>query len=260
MTSSDPSARGVILVVDDDPTIRTLLRACLPEWRVVEAADGETGLARARETRPDVIIADWVMPRMRGPEMVKSLRSDPHLAHVPVVMLTALADVEHRAGSYQSGADYFLPKGFAPEELRAIIERALQRQQPLEFAAPLMQALGDRVDLADMAEIGEAVSLLGEFQQQMLPPGEQRLGDLTVGACLVPSVIASGDFYDYLRWDDGRELGFAVGDVSGHGLAAAYFMVMVRTALRVLCRQHCRLSEAVAALNEILLAETHEGA
>jgi sigma-B regulation protein RsbU (phosphoserine phosphatase) len=259
MPPLDPTKRGVILVADDDAAIRALLRAYLAEWEVVEAADGEMGLAKAREWRPDLIIVDWMMPRMRGPEMVRALRADPALGQVPVVMLTALTDVEHRAESYQSGADYFLAKEFEPEELRAIIDRALQRQQPLEFAAPLMRALRDRVDSADMAEIGEAVSLLGEFQQQMLPPGEFRLGDLSVGACLVPSVIASGDFYDYLPWDEGRELGFVVGDVSGHGLAAAYFMVMVRTALRVLCREHCRVSETVAALNEILLAETPTG-
>ena len=259
MASADPPTRGVILVVDDEPAQRALVRQWLPEWRVVEAPDGESGLAKARETRPDLIIADWRMPRMEGPAMIEAIRADPGLCHVPVVMLTARDEEESRTRSYRSGADHYLPKGAPVAELRAIIDRAVQRQQPLDFAAPLMQALRDRVDSADMAEIGEAVSLLAEFQQQMLPPGELRMGDLTVGACLVPSVIASGDFYDYLAWDDGRELGFVVGDVSGHGLAAAYFMVMVRTALRVLCRQHCRLAEAVAALNQILLDETPVG-
>jgi len=259
MASTDPPSRGVILVVDDDAVIRTLLRQYLPQWRVEEAGDGEAGLAKARACQPDLIIADWVMPRLSGPEMVKRLRADPQLAHVPVVMLTALTDVEHRAQSYHSGADHFLAKDFEPDELRAIIDRAVQRTQPLNFAAPLMQALHDRVDSADLAEIGEAVSLLGEFQQRMLPPGEVRFGSLTIGASLLPSVIASGDFYDYVPWADGRDLGFAVGDVSGHGLAAAYFMVMVRTALRVLCREHCRLGDAMSALNEILLAETPTG-
>ena len=164
--SDSRTPRGVILVVDDEPTMRTLLRQFLPDWRVEEAGDGQAGLAKAREVRPDLIIADWVMPRLSGPEMVKRLRADPQLSHVPVVMLTALADVEHRAKSYHSGADHFLPKDFEPEELLAIIERAVQRTQPLSFAAPLMQALHDQVETKDMAEIGEAVSLLGEFQQR----------------------------------------------------------------------------------------------
>ncbi|MBM3475138.1 MAG: fused response regulator/phosphatase [Armatimonadetes bacterium] len=259
VASTNASTRGVILIVDDDPVIRTLLRRYLPDWTVVEAPDGETGLAKAQETRPDLIIADWSMPRLTGPAMVKRLRADPSLSHLPVVMLTEHTDVEYRAESYQSGADHFLPKGCAPEELLAIIDRAVQRTRPLQFAAPLMQALHDLIDPHDGAEIGDAVRLLGDFQRRMLPAGEFRLGNLTVGASLVPSVIASGDFYDYVAWDDGRELGFVIGDVSGHGLAAAYFMVMVRTALRVLCRQHCRLNDAVTALNDILFTETPPG-
>jgi sigma-B regulation protein RsbU (phosphoserine phosphatase) len=259
VASNNASTRGVILVVDDDPVIRALMRQYLPDWTVVEAPDGETGLAKAQEVQPDLIIADWGMPRLPGPAMVKLLRADPNLSHVPVVMLTAHTDVEYRAQSYHSGADHFLPKGCAPEELLAIIDRAVQRTRPLQFAAPLMKALHDRIDSRDMAEIGEAVSLLGEFQQRTLPAGEFRMGQFAAGACLVPSVIASGDFYDYVAWDDGRELGFVIGDVSGHGLAAAYFMVMVRTALRVLCRQHCRLGEAITALNEILFTETPPG-
>lgn len=259
MGANGSLSRGVILVVDDEPAVRLLLRKSLPDWQVVEAADGEAGLAKAREARPDLIIVDWMMPRVNGPQMVKQLRADPALRHVPVVMLTALTDTEHRAETYQSGADHFLAKGFAVEELHAIIDRAVQRTKPLTFVAPLLQALHDEVDTNCLAEIGEAVSLLGEFQQRMLPKGEMRLADLTVGAHLAPSVIASGDFYDYLLWNEGRELGFVIGDVSGHGLAAAYFMVMVRTALRVLCREHCKLSDAFTALNEILLSETPTG-
>jgi len=174
-------------------------------------------------------------------------------------MMTGMADGEHRTGSYESGADYFLPKGFEPSELRALIDRVMQRQQPLQFAAPLMQALDGRADLADMPEIADAIKLLGEVQRDMLPQGERAVPGLSAGACLVPSLIASGDFYDFLPWNDKGELAFVVGDVSGHGLAAAYFMVMVRTALRVLCRQHRRLSDAVAALNDILLQETPAG-
>ncbi len=256
---TDASRRGVILVVDDDPAMRVLLRKCLAEWQVEEAADGESGLARARELVPDLVVVDWIMPRMDGAEMVRQLRAEPDLNHIPVVLLTARSDVEHRAEGYQSGADHFLPKPFETEELVAIVERAVARAEPLTYAAPLMHALQDRVDREDIAQIGEAVSLLAEFQQRMLPPGEVRLGNLTAGASLVPSVMASGDFYDYIPCDEGRSLGFAVGDVSGRGLAAAYFMVMVRTAMRVLARERCRLPDTMSALNQTLLAETPTG-
>jgi len=251
--------RGLILVVDDDPAVRLLLRRCLSHWRVEEAADGLEGLARLRQLAPDLAIVDWGMPRMDGMELVRQMRADPQLRHVPVVLLTARTDVEHRAEGYHSGADHFLPKPFEPEELLAIVERAVERSQPLNYAAPLLQALHDRVALADMPQLGEALSLLGEFQQRMLPPGEVHLGPVSAGACLVPSQIASGDFYDYIPWDAGRALGFVVGDVSGRGLAAAYFMVMVRTILRVLAREQHGLVETVSVLNDTLHAETPTG-
>ena len=259
MSADPPKPRGLILVVDDDAGMRLLLRRCLSGWQVEEAADGVEALERLQEVRPDLLIVDWSMPRMDGPELVRRLRADEALRHTPVVLLTARTDVEYRAEGYQSGADHFLPKPFEPEELLAIVSRAVERSQPLSYAAPLLQALHDRVELADMPQVGEALSLLGEFQQRMLPPGEARLGALSAGACLVPSQLASGDFYDYVPWDDGRALGFVVGDVSGRGLAAAYFMVMVRTTLRVLARERRTLTETVTALNDTLCAETPTG-
>ncbi|HJN17208.1 MAG TPA: SpoIIE family protein phosphatase, partial [Armatimonadota bacterium] len=259
MTDGGAEPRGVILVVDDDPTMRALLKQYLVGWTVEEASDGKAGLEKAREIQPDLVIADWMMPRMLGPEMVRQLRADDNLAHTPIVMLTAMSDVEHRTESYTSGADHFLPKDFQPQELLAIIDRAVERTEPLHYAAPLMRALHDRIEVEDMAQVGEAVGLLGDFQQRMLPPGEATMGPIAVGAHLAPSVIASGDFYDYIPWDDGRSLGFVVGDVSGRGLAAAYFMVMVRTALRVLARESRSLAETMATLNEILMAETPIG-
>lgn len=260
MGTEGEAKRGVILVVDDREDARGLLRLILsPEWQVEEAPDGARGLEKARELVPDLVIADWSMPRMPGPEMIRALRSDPNLTHIPVVMLTALADLDHRTESYESGADHFLAKGFEPDELLAIIDRAVQRTEPLTYAAPLMHALQEHVEPRDMAQLGEAVSLIAEFQQRMLPPGETTLGDLQVGAALQPGIIASGDFYDYIPWDNGRALGFLVGDVSGRGLAAAYFMVMVRTALRILSRERLSLGETASALNDVLLAETPVG-
>ncbi len=251
--------RGLILVVDDDPTLRSLLRQCLSEWRVEEAVDGLEGLERLQELSPDLAIVDWGMPRMDGMELLRQMRADAQLCHIPVVLLTAHTDVEHRAEGYHSGADHFLPKPFEPDELLAIVDRAVERSQPLSYAAPLLKALHDQVELADMPQLGEALSLLGEFQQRMLPPGEVHLGSVSAGACLVPSQIASGDFYDYIPWDAGRALGFVVGDVSGRGLAAAYFMVMVRTILRVLAREQHALLDTVSVLNDTLHAETPTG-
>jgi len=247
--------REKILIVDDDEMVRLLLRRCLASWEVVEAVDGVDGLEKAMAVRPALLVVDWMMPRMTGEELCRQVRATRGLEHVPIVMLTAKTEVEDRAASYQSGADHFIAKPFDPEELVAIVARALQRSAPLSYAFPLMRALGDRIELGDLPSVGEAVSLLGEFQQHMLPQEPVRMGSFSAGGNLAPSVLASGDFFDFIPWPDDR-CGLIIGDVSGRGLAAAYFMVMVRTALRVLARESLPLTSYADTLNDILVRET----
>src|SRR5690349_21712309 len=82
---------ATILIIDDRPTNRDVLRTVLgyKDHCVIEAEDGAEGLEMARATRPDLIIADILMPRMDGYEMVRRLRSDPAVDHTPVIFYTA---------------------------------------------------------------------------------------------------------------------------------------------------------------------------
>lgn len=104
-----------VLVVDDEPDIRGLVRHALEgAFDVVEAADGAGALAQADELMPDLVVLDWQMPGMTGPEVLTSLgMSRPEL---PVIMLTALgADHGALAGIY--GAAAFVRKPFSPAAL-----------------------------------------------------------------------------------------------------------------------------------------------
>src|SRR5438128_5684992 len=85
---------SLVMVVDDDPNARDLLAATVRRegYRVIEAADGETALALAREWRPDVVTLDVLMPRMDGWSVMTALKSDPELAEIPVIIVTVLAD------------------------------------------------------------------------------------------------------------------------------------------------------------------------
>ncbi len=103
---------GSILVVDDDPVVRSLMRATLKTdgFTVFEAADGEEGCRLYEQHRPDLLLVDLIMPRMDGYELCRILRSQSASAYVPIVVATSLDDVPSIARAYDAGATDFIPK------------------------------------------------------------------------------------------------------------------------------------------------------
>ena len=117
-----PDNSPLILVVEDNTDMNAYITTILnPHYRVVSAFNGEEGLAMARQTQPDIIIADVMMPKMSGDQMVAELREYPELADVPLVMLTAKADDELRVKMLQRGVQEYLNKPFSDQELLARI-------------------------------------------------------------------------------------------------------------------------------------------
>jgi signal transduction histidine kinase/DNA-binding response OmpR family regulator len=113
---------ALVMVVDDDPNARDLLAATVRRegYRVIEATDGETALALAREWHPDVITLDVLMPRMDGWAVLTALKSDPELAETPVIIVTVLAD---RGIAISLGAAEFLTKPVDRPRLAATIRQ-----------------------------------------------------------------------------------------------------------------------------------------
>ncbi|HEV8680853.1 MAG TPA: response regulator [Stellaceae bacterium] len=112
MDAATPPTAASILIVDDDPVIRSLMRATLETdgFSVVEAADGLEGCRLYEEHRPDLLLVDVVMPRMDGYELCRELRGRPGSAFVPIVVATSLDDVPSIARAYEAGATDFIPK------------------------------------------------------------------------------------------------------------------------------------------------------
>lgn len=126
-----------ILVVDDDKKITALLkRALIFEGYEVEAAEeGEEGLRIADDWQPDLVVMDILMPGMDGWEMCRRLRA---VSDVPILMLTAKDDIADRVRGLDLGADDYLVKPFALEELLARVRSLLRRQKPEVADAPKM--------------------------------------------------------------------------------------------------------------------------
>src|ERR1041385_5188055 len=136
-----------ILIIEDEAPMRTALKDVIENegYRAITAADGESGLKRALEEKPDLILLDIMMPKLDGYEVCSELR---RLANpVPILMLTAKGQIEDRVSGLDAGADDYLIKPFSTEELLARV-RALLRRFERQTKAPTRLQLGDvEIDL-----------------------------------------------------------------------------------------------------------------
>jgi DNA-binding response OmpR family regulator len=137
-----------ILIIEDETPMRTALRDVLEaeDYRVLTAADGESGLQRALGEKPDLILLDIMMPKLDGFAVCAELRRLGHTT--PILMLTAKGQVEDRVTGLDAGADDYLVKPFSTEELLARV-RALLRRFQRQSRAPMKLKLGEvEIDLA----------------------------------------------------------------------------------------------------------------
>jgi two-component system chemotaxis response regulator CheY len=118
-----------ILTVDDSASLRMAIRIALTGagYTVTEAADGAEGLAKATETRFDLIVTDLNMPNMDGLEMIRALRQQPAQAGVPIIFLTTESDDSMEAQAKAAGATGWLVKPFQPEQLIRVAQKVLAR-------------------------------------------------------------------------------------------------------------------------------------
>ncbi len=123
------SSGARLLLVEDNPEILEFVAMHLREnFTVLTARDGQEGLTTAQRELPDVIVTDFMMPKMDGLSMVKTLRVHPKLADVPVIMLTAKGELADRLSGREAGADVYLTKPFSPRELEAAIRQQLGKR------------------------------------------------------------------------------------------------------------------------------------
>jgi DNA-binding response OmpR family regulator len=123
------SATGAarVLVVEDDPVIQLLVSEVLraESYDVRLADDGESGLALVREDPPELVVLDVMMPGLDGYEVLGHLRADPATAGIPVLLMTALNSSDDVARGFAAGADDYLRKPFATEDLLASVKSLL---------------------------------------------------------------------------------------------------------------------------------------
>ena len=125
-----------VLVIDDDSDIRELVTWKLTQagYATLGASDGEEGLAAAiagdAEGRPpDLILVDWMMPKMTGIEVCRSVRANPLTSRIPIILLTANAEEAEVERGFAAGVDDYIVKPFSPRELLGRIQAVLARSE-----------------------------------------------------------------------------------------------------------------------------------
>lgn len=121
-----------VLVVEDEDALATLLQYNLEKegYQVSVAGDGEDALIQAEETTPDLVLVDWMLPKVSGIEVCRRLRSRQETANVPIIMLTARGEETDRVRGLDTGADDYVVKPFSMTELFARIRAVLRRIRP----------------------------------------------------------------------------------------------------------------------------------
>jgi two-component system alkaline phosphatase synthesis response regulator PhoP len=151
-----------VLVVDDDRNIVRLVQSYLEQagLTVLVAYDGETAMHTIRRDRPDLIVLDLMLPGRDGWEITRWLRADPHLADIPVLMLTARVEDEDKIHGLELGADDYLTKPFNPLEMVARVKAILRRTRGLQ-SPHILESGGLRLDLDQytLTRAGQPVDL-----------------------------------------------------------------------------------------------------
>jgi sigma-B regulation protein RsbU (phosphoserine phosphatase) len=215
-----------ILVVDDNDDNRYTLTLYLDlegYKHVTTAQDGEEAIARLTSERFDAVLLDLQMPKVDGHQVLAWLNQQPHLRDLPVIMISALGQMDGVARSIELGAVDYLLKPFNPVLLRARLAATLEKKR-----------LRDQIN-AHLARLEAEVEAARKLQMGMVPqafPQPTQDCPIDLHASMEPAREVGGDLYDFFRMEDGR-LGLLIGDVSGKGMPAALFMAHTKSLIRI---------------------------
>jgi len=184
-------------------------------YAVETAGPADEALARLRAEPFDLVLLDVHQPETDGPRFLEALRKDAGLAQVPVVVVSAVDDVESTAQCLELGADDYLPRVFRPAMLRTRLSAALDRRR-----------------LRDAESLTREMAVARNIQRDFLPEALPVARGVQLEAALQPARQVSGDFYDAFVLVPSGTIIIVVGDVCDKGVGAALFMALFRSLIR----------------------------
>jgi serine phosphatase RsbU (regulator of sigma subunit) len=216
----------LLLVVDDNENNRDTLSRVLKrqDYLVETAENGWLALEMLRAKAFDLVLLDIMMPVMSGYEVLEYLKTDKVLRHVPVIVISALDEIESVVRCIELGAEDFIQKPFNRVLLKARVGASLEKKRLRDQEQAYMQMVKREL------EIGRQLQL--DFLPDKLPvlPGWE------LGAHFKPAREVAGDFYDVFKVSPNL-VGLVIADVCDKGVGAALFMALIRSLVRVLAQQ-----------------------
>jgi sigma-B regulation protein RsbU (phosphoserine phosphatase) len=215
-----------ILVVDDNDDNRYTLTLYLEleGYTGVEVAhDGEEAFGRLTSDRFQLVLLDVMMPKVDGYQVLTWLKGQPQLRDLPIIMISALNEMDSVVRCIELGAVDYLLKPFNPVLLKARLGATLEKKRLRDQINEHLARLEDELDAARKLQLG------------MVPrafPTPTADNPVDLYAMMEPAREVGGDLYDFFTTADGR-LCFLVGDVSGKGMPAALFMARTKSLIRM---------------------------
>jgi sigma-B regulation protein RsbU (phosphoserine phosphatase) len=215
-------------------------------YQVSSAEDGLLGLKAADRFEPDIIVSDWMMPNMDGPELCARIKADSRFGAVFFILLTSKDDRDDKIGALDAGADEYLVKPCDPNELMARLRAA-------ERLVSLQKRLAEKNEQLSrtMWRLNDEMEATSQVQRALLPNELPRVAGYEFAAYYRPSTECSGDYYDAFDLGNGR-FGAIMADVSGHGAPAMVAMALVRSFVHTLAREVASPAELLARVNAML--------
>ena len=213
---------GRLLVVDDVEMNRDLLSRRLKQQghEVATAENGRQALEKIRAEAFDLVLLDIMMPEMDGYQVLAEMMGDPVLKHVPVIMISAVTEMDSVVKCIEMGATDYLPKPFNAVLLKARVGATLEKKRLRDKERLYAKSLEREL------EIGR------EIQKSFLPEELPRVDGWEIAARFAPARQVAGDFYDAFRLPSAGGIGLVVADVCDKGVGAALFMALFRSLLR----------------------------
>lgn len=217
---------AAILVVDDNEDNRyTLTRRLNKEgYRdLTTANDGRAALDLLHAQAFDLVLLDIMMPELNGYEVLEQMKSSPQLRDVPVIMISALSEIDSVIRCIELGAEDYLSKPFNPTLLRARVGATLEKKRLRDEVRASLARLEDELDAARKMQLGMLPRVFPDCTPEQ---------PVEVYALMEAAREVGGDLYDCFYASD-HLFCFLVGDVSGKGAPAAMFMARTRSLVRL---------------------------
>jgi sigma-B regulation protein RsbU (phosphoserine phosphatase) len=237
----------LILIVDDNPANVEILqmRLAANNYEIITAADGEEGLAMARDAQPDLILLDIMMPKMDGIEVCRHIRADASLPFIPIIMVTAKADSKDVVAGLEAGGDEYLTK---PVDHAALVARVKSMLR--------IKELHDTV-LEQSAQLKAQLETATQIQSLFWPKIPELKAGGHIWAESAPATYVGGDLYDVIPLPDDSLLAY-VADVSGKGVPAALIMAALSTNIRSEALLQSEVDKLLETVNNRLHSLTSE--